>query len=166
MAVQAIWAISSSMGGVSTGLREKRRMSTPLSDWAKPVDAPTFRGNETIEWQVGGVGSPSVLEWGADQYMFFIGATEYEEPDDPFLEPFMSRIGVARRVGGEGEWVYVRDLPLTFATASPTRVRVALAGEWAMVYMRDLYHGAVVHEDPFDALGLMLVHMPELEGGS
>ena len=132
----------------------------------QPVDAPTFQGNETIEWQVGGVGSPSVLNWGSDQYMFFVGATEYEEPDDPFLEPFMSRIGVARRVGGEGDWVYVRDLPLTFPTASPSRVRVVLAGEWAMVYMRDLYHGAVVHEDPFDALGLMLVHMPELEGGS
>lgn len=132
----------------------------------QPVDAPLFEADSSVDWMVGGVGSPSVLEWGSDQYMFFIGAVEYEEPDDPFLEPFQTRIGVARRAAGESGFTLLRALPMTRPEAAPTRVRVALSGGWAMVYMRDLYHGAVVHEDPFDALGLMLVQMQELEGGS
>ncbi len=148
-------------GEVQFAVGETRSADGFLFD---PVDLPVFTPDASVEWMMGGVGSPSVVGWGGDEYMFFVGTMEYEEPDDPFLEPFQSKIGLARRGPGETEFTTLRDLPLTFEAASPKRVRAVLAGEWALLYMRDLYDGAVIHEDPFDALGLMLVYMPKLAG--
>jgi len=133
----------------------------------EPVDSWIYVANAGSPWQGGGVGFPSRVAWGDQEFLFHVGGGAWDDADP--LAPVVDspRIGVASRTGGEGpyELHMANALPLPFDGAAPVRVRAAPAGEWAMLYVRDVYVGPTNIEQ--DAIGLMAAYLPALaEEGS
>jgi len=131
-----------------------------------PVEEPVFQASEETLWQSGGVAHPSMLTWNDREYLFHIGATGWDETLPLFPEPETPTIGVAVRTVGDTEFTLISSSPVpgAFDDAAPSRVRAAHVGEWALLFVRDLYFGPKIVENPQNSLGLMLVSLPALEG--
>jgi hypothetical protein len=131
----------------------------------EPVDEPVLVANSASPWQGGGVGFPSRIEWGGTEYLFHIGGSAWDGTDPLAISVDSPRIGVAARAE-EGPFTLhmANALPLPFEDAAPMRVRATVAGEWAMLYVRDEYVG--VTNIAQDAVGAMAAYLPDLEEGS
>ena len=132
------------------------------------VEEPVFQASEETLWQSGGIGYPSLLTWNGREYLFHIGATGWDETVPLFPDPLTPTIGLAARDVGDTtfELLIPSPVPGAFDDAAPTRVRIVHVGEWALMYVRDLYYGPKIVENPQNSLGLMLISLPELEGAS
>jgi len=133
-----------------------------------PVDEPVLQADGEALWQSGGVGHPSLVTWNGREYLFHIGATSWDETQPLFPEPRTPTIGIAVRAAGEGSFELLMSSPVpgAFDEAAPARVRAVQVGEWVLLFVRDLYYGPKIVENPQNSLGLMLASLPELEGTS
>ena len=133
-----------------------------------PVDAPVYSSSVDSPWQPAGVAHPSRITWNGREYLFSIGANGWDETDPAFPDPLSPSIGVASRESDTEPYSLHLANPLPGLTedAEPQRVRAVTVGPWAMVYVRDLFFGPKIVENPQDSIGLLLVWLPGLESTS
>jgi len=133
----------------------------------EPVTQPVFAAASASPWQGAGIGFPSRILHAGTEYLFYIGTNEWSEAVENSPEPRSPVVGLAVRRGGEEafEQLLVNPVPMAEGGA-PGRVRAAVAGEWAMLYLRDAYEGTIIDGYTPFGVGQMMVWLPGLEDAS